>query len=129
MAVLPLMCLVVPLESMQTVHLSMYLLGRHVIVQTLTTGVALLLWLQVMLAQQRTIIQLVELVNVLHGEAASLVSKLTGQQPVTPTELQHMQQQPQQLDQAGDEGCDRQLAADQQLVQERWVWVAGSGCP
>jgi hypothetical protein len=101
----------------------------HVDFNKLMACVALLLWLQVMLAQQRTIIQLVELVNVLHGEAASLVSKLTGQQPVTPTELQHMQQQPQQLDQAGDEGCDRQLAADQQLVQERWVWVAGSGCP
>lgn len=83
--------------------------------------VALLLLLQVMLAQQRTIIQLVELVNVLHGEAAALVSKLTGQQPLTPTDLQQMQQQPQQplLGQAADEGCDRQLAADQQMAQER----------
>lgn len=67
--------------------------------------------LQVMLAQQRTIIQLVELVNVLHGEAASLVSKLTGQQPVTPSDLQ---QGPQ-----AEEGCDRQLTADQAMAQER----------
>jgi hypothetical protein len=98
---------------------------RLLMLRTVMAFVALLLLLQVMLAQQRTIIQLVELVNVLHGEAASLVSKLTGQQPVTPTELQHMQQ----LDQASDAGCDRQLAADQQLAQERWVQLAGSGCP
>jgi hypothetical protein len=74
--------------------------------------------LQVMLAQQRTIIQLVELVNVLHGEAASLVSKLTGQHAVTPADLQQMQQQ--QMEEARtEEGCDRQLTADQQLAQDR----------
>jgi hypothetical protein len=73
---------------------------------------------KVMLAQQRTIIQLVELVNVLHGEAASLVSKLTGQQAVTASELQQLgQQQEPERDTAGD--CDRQLLGDQRLAQER----------
>lgn len=73
-----------------------------------------------MLAQQRTIIQLVELVNVLHGEAASLVSKLTGQHAVTPADLQQQQQQLQQMQDArAEEGCDRQLTADQQLAQDR----------
>lgn len=50
---------------------------------------------QVMLAQQRTSIQLVELVNALHAEAASLVSRLTGQ----PLGQQALLQQPQDQDQ------------------------------
>mgnify|MGYP001810635584 CR=1 FL=1 len=50
--------------------------------------------LQVMLAQQRTIIQLVELVNVLHDEAARLVVALTrGRAPGSPSKLELEQQE------------------------------------
>lgn len=81
---------------------------------------------QVMLAQQRTIIQLVELVNVLHGEAAALVSKLTGQQALTATELQqHQQQQLSDPQDTPDEASDRQMTADQQMAQERFVHKQG----
>lgn len=69
---------------------------------------------QVMLAQQRTIIQLVELVNVLHGEAASQVSKLTGQQPAVASDIP-----PDTAAGSVSEEPDRQLTADQQLVQQR----------
>ncbi|WIA22151.1 hypothetical protein OEZ85_004487 [Tetradesmus obliquus] len=49
---------------------------------------------QVMLAQQRTIIQLVELVNVLHDEAARLVVALTrGRAPGSPSKLELEQQE------------------------------------
>jgi len=75
---------------------------------------------QVMLAQQRTIIQLVELVNVLHGEAAALVSKLTGQQALTATELQQQQQQLSDPQDTPDEASDRQMTADQQMAHERY---------
>jgi hypothetical protein len=75
---------------------------------------------KVMLAQHRTIIQLVELVNVLHGQAAALVSKLTGQQPVTSSQLQRQQQQQQQpVDADVDAGPAQQLSADQQMAAER----------
>jgi hypothetical protein len=58
-----------------------------------------------MLAQQRTIIQLVELVNVLHDEAARLVAALTrsSRAPGSPSK--------QQLEQQED--------AQQQMAQER----------
>jgi hypothetical protein len=51
--------------------------------------------LQVMLAQQRTIIQLVELVNVLHDEAARLVASLTrsNRPPGSPSKHDEVEQQ------------------------------------
>jgi hypothetical protein len=52
------------------------------------------MYLQVMLAQQRSIIQLVELVNVLHDEAARLVAALTrSRAPGSPSKHELEQQE------------------------------------
>lgn len=59
---------------------------------------------QVMLAQQRTIVQLVELVNALHEEAAKVVASLM----------------PQQKDGWATQPQEEQAAVQQQLQQERY---------
>lgn len=60
---------------------------------------------QVMLAQQRTIIQLVELVNVLHDQAAKLVAALTRSSTSSgPGRLEEQQEQ-----------------AEHQLAHERYI--------
>ncbi len=74
--------------------------------------------LQVMLAQQRTITQLVEAVNASHRRAAAVIARIRGGARGSPVRELHVQQ----------EALQAQLLQDRWVFGEQWHWLQQVEC-